>query len=124
MAYQFDFIPVLQNTDLLLRGALFTLELTAIGAFFGVGVGGCLAQQQAGKQRSEEGAVTQGHGKSPNRRGKNSANRQSTWHANIGSSSFNSTCLLGLIGLTGLNSWALFRTLMAHRGARPNPHGA
>ncbi|PTT79014.1 ABC transporter permease, partial [Pseudomonas sp. HMWF005] len=27
MAYQFDFIPVLQNTDLLLRGALFTLEL-------------------------------------------------------------------------------------------------
>jgi len=28
MAYQFDFVPVLANTDLLLRGALFTLELT------------------------------------------------------------------------------------------------
>ena len=27
MAYQFDFLPVLANTDLLLRGALFTLEL-------------------------------------------------------------------------------------------------
>ncbi len=39
MAYQFDFMPVVQNTDLLLRGALFTLELTAIGALFGVGVG-------------------------------------------------------------------------------------
>ena len=32
MAYQFDFMPVVENTDLLLRGALFTLELTAIGA--------------------------------------------------------------------------------------------
>ncbi|WP_282365832.1 amino acid ABC transporter permease [Pseudomonas sp. PS02290] len=39
MAYQFDFIPVLQNTDLLLRGALFTLELTAIGTLLGVSVG-------------------------------------------------------------------------------------
>ena len=39
MAYQFDFLPVVQNTDLLLRGALFTLELTAIGAVFGVGLG-------------------------------------------------------------------------------------
>lgn len=35
MAYQFDFVPVLANTDLLLRGALFTLELTAIGAILG-----------------------------------------------------------------------------------------
>ena len=39
MAYQFDFLPVLQNTDLLLRGALFTLELTAIGTLFGVSLG-------------------------------------------------------------------------------------
>ena len=39
MAYQFDFIPVVQNTDLLLRGALFTLELTAIGAVLGVSLG-------------------------------------------------------------------------------------
>ena len=39
MAYQFDFIPVLQNADLLLRGALFTLELTAIGTLAGVSVG-------------------------------------------------------------------------------------
>ena len=39
MAYQFDFLPVLQNGDLLLRGALFTLELTAIGTLFGVSLG-------------------------------------------------------------------------------------
>ena len=39
MAYQFDFLPVVQNTDLLVRGALFTLELTAIGAVLGVGLG-------------------------------------------------------------------------------------
>ncbi|WPO99769.1 amino acid ABC transporter permease [Pseudomonas sp. HR96] len=39
MAYHFDFHPVLQNADLLLRGALFTLELTAIGAVLGVGLG-------------------------------------------------------------------------------------
>jgi polar amino acid transport system permease protein len=39
MAYQFDFIPVLHNADLLLRGALFTLELTAIGTLLGVSVG-------------------------------------------------------------------------------------
>ena len=39
MAYQFDFVPVLQNADLLLRGALFTLELTAIGTLLGVSVG-------------------------------------------------------------------------------------
>jgi polar amino acid transport system permease protein len=39
MAYQFDFIPVLQNANLLLRGALFTLELTAIGTLLGVSLG-------------------------------------------------------------------------------------
>ncbi|KQB53431.1 ABC transporter permease [Pseudomonas endophytica] len=39
MAYQFDFFAVLQNGDLLLRGALFTLELTAIGTLFGVSLG-------------------------------------------------------------------------------------
>ena len=39
MAYHFDFLPVLQNTDLLLRGALFTLELTAIGTVLGVALG-------------------------------------------------------------------------------------
>ena len=39
MAYQFDFLPVVHNTDLLLRGALFTLELTAVGAVLGVGLG-------------------------------------------------------------------------------------
>ena len=39
MAYQFDFVPVLANSDLLLRGALFTLELTAIGAILGVALG-------------------------------------------------------------------------------------
>ena len=39
MAYQFDFLPVLQNSDLLVRGALFTLELTAIGTVLGVSLG-------------------------------------------------------------------------------------
>jgi polar amino acid transport system permease protein len=39
MAYQFDFLPVLQNANLLLRGALFTLELTAIGTLLGVSLG-------------------------------------------------------------------------------------
>ncbi|WP_341521836.1 amino acid ABC transporter permease [Pseudomonas sp. G.S.17] len=39
MAYHFDFVPVLQNADLLLKGALFTLELTAIGTVLGVGLG-------------------------------------------------------------------------------------
>jgi polar amino acid transport system permease protein len=39
MAYQFDFLPVLDNTGLLLRGALFTLELTAIGALLGISLG-------------------------------------------------------------------------------------
>ncbi|HUE91015.1 amino acid ABC transporter permease [Pseudomonas sp.] len=39
MAYQFDFIPVLQNVDLLLQGAFFTLSLTAVGTLLGVGLG-------------------------------------------------------------------------------------
>jgi len=39
MAYHFNFAPVLANTDLLLKGALFTLELTAIGAVLGVSLG-------------------------------------------------------------------------------------
>ena len=39
MAYQFAFAPVLAQADLLLKGALFTLELTAIGALLGVAVG-------------------------------------------------------------------------------------
>ncbi|EIK94473.1 amino acid ABC transporter permease [Pseudomonas sp. M47T1] len=39
MAYHFDFAPVLANTDLLLKGALFTLELTVIGAVLGVSLG-------------------------------------------------------------------------------------
>jgi polar amino acid transport system permease protein len=39
MAYHFDFVPVLQNADLLLRGALFTLELTVIGTLLGVSLG-------------------------------------------------------------------------------------
>jgi polar amino acid transport system permease protein len=39
MAYQFDFIPVLENANLLLRGAMFTLELTAIGTLLGVSLG-------------------------------------------------------------------------------------
>lgn len=39
MGYQFDFQPVLQQGDLLLEGALFTLELTAIGAVLGIALG-------------------------------------------------------------------------------------
>lgn len=39
MAYQFDFVPVLDNADLLLQGALFTLGLTAVGTLLGVGLG-------------------------------------------------------------------------------------
>ncbi|UYP30221.1 amino acid ABC transporter permease [Pseudomonas sp. Z8(2022)] len=39
MAYQFDFAAVLQHSDLLLRGAAFTLALTAIGTLLGVGLG-------------------------------------------------------------------------------------
>lgn len=39
MTYQFDFIPVLDNADLLLQGAFFTLSLTAAGTLLGVGLG-------------------------------------------------------------------------------------
>lgn len=39
MAYQFDFIPVLDNADLLLQGTFFTLSLTAVGTLLGVGLG-------------------------------------------------------------------------------------
>ncbi|MEN5238905.1 MULTISPECIES: amino acid ABC transporter permease [Pseudomonas] len=39
MAYQFDFAAALQQGDLLLKGALFTLELTAIGTLAGVALG-------------------------------------------------------------------------------------
>ncbi|NMG67056.1 ABC transporter permease subunit [Azoarcus indigens] len=39
MAYQFDFAPVLQHSDLLLTGAAFTLALTAVGAVLGIGLG-------------------------------------------------------------------------------------
>ncbi|MHC5786030.1 amino acid ABC transporter permease [Pseudomonas idahonensis] len=49
MAYQFDFLPVLENTGLLLRGALFTLELTAIGTLLGVSLGIAGAQVRAWK---------------------------------------------------------------------------
>jgi len=39
MAYQFDFAPLLEHTDLLLKGAGFTLVLTAVGTVLGVGLG-------------------------------------------------------------------------------------
>ncbi|WP_286920367.1 amino acid ABC transporter permease [Pseudomonas sp. UBA6699] len=39
MAYQFDVAPVLAQGDLLLKGALFTLQLTAVGTLFGVALG-------------------------------------------------------------------------------------
>uniref|UniRef100_A4XP13 Amino acid ABC transporter membrane protein 1, PAAT family n=1 Tax=Ectopseudomonas mendocina (strain ymp) TaxID=399739 RepID=A4XP13_ECTM1 len=39
MAYQFDFVAVLQHSDLLLQGAAFTLGLTAIGTLLGVALG-------------------------------------------------------------------------------------
>lgn len=39
MAYQFDFAAVLQQADLLLQGATFTLGLTAVGTVLGVGLG-------------------------------------------------------------------------------------
>lgn len=39
MAYQFDFDPVLAQGDLLLRGMLFTLELTLVGTVLGVAIG-------------------------------------------------------------------------------------
>ncbi|AWY41846.1 amino acid ABC transporter permease [Pseudomonas putida] len=39
MANQSDFLPIADNTELLLRAALSTLELTLIGAVLGVGIG-------------------------------------------------------------------------------------
>ncbi|QCI13206.1 amino acid ABC transporter permease [Pseudomonas putida] len=39
MAYQFDFAPVLAQGDLLLEGALFTLQLTVVGTLVGVAIG-------------------------------------------------------------------------------------
>lgn len=39
MAYQFDFAAVLQQGDLLLEGAAFTLALTAVGTVLGIGLG-------------------------------------------------------------------------------------
>ncbi|TPG81954.1 hypothetical protein EAH78_01405 [Pseudomonas arsenicoxydans] len=65
-----------------------------------------------------------GHGKSPDRRKVNAADRQSTGHAKSRISGAQTTGLLALIGLTGLNSQVVFRTPIAHRRKRPNPHGA
>lgn len=39
MAYAFDFAPVLAQSDLLLKGAWFTLQLTAVGTLLGVAIG-------------------------------------------------------------------------------------
>lgn len=39
MAYQFDFAPVLAQGELLLKGALFTLQLTVVGTLVGVAIG-------------------------------------------------------------------------------------
>ncbi|QXI49734.1 MULTISPECIES: amino acid ABC transporter permease [Pseudomonas] len=39
MAYEFDFTPVLAQADLLLKGAGFTLQLTAVGTLLGVAIG-------------------------------------------------------------------------------------
>jgi len=39
MAYQFDFAPVLDQADLLLKGALFTLQLTVVGTVLGLAIG-------------------------------------------------------------------------------------
>ncbi|MGS7251740.1 amino acid ABC transporter permease [Pseudomonas anuradhapurensis] len=39
MAYEFDFAPVLGQADLLLKGAGFTLQLTAVGTLLGVAIG-------------------------------------------------------------------------------------
>ncbi|MEX3774500.1 amino acid ABC transporter permease [Pseudomonas sp. MYb118] len=46
MAYSSAVLPLADNTELLLRGALFTLELTAIGAVLGISIGlvGALVQ--------------------------------------------------------------------------------
>ena len=47
MAYPSDFLPMVDNTELLLRGALFTLELTVIGAVLGLSIGSLGALVQA-----------------------------------------------------------------------------
>lgn len=39
MAYQFEFTPVFEHADLLLKGAGFTLALTVTGAVLGIGLG-------------------------------------------------------------------------------------
>lgn len=39
MSYQFDFVPVFEHADLLLKGAGYTLLLTAVGATFGLSLG-------------------------------------------------------------------------------------
>ncbi|WDY56018.1 amino acid ABC transporter permease [Pseudomonas sp. PSKL.D1] len=39
MAYEFDFAPVLAQADLLVKGAWFTLQLTAVGTLLGVAIG-------------------------------------------------------------------------------------
>ncbi|HDS1737448.1 MULTISPECIES: amino acid ABC transporter permease [Pseudomonas] len=39
MAYQFEFAPVLAHADLLLKGALFTLQLTVVGTVLGLAIG-------------------------------------------------------------------------------------
>ncbi|HYQ48848.1 amino acid ABC transporter permease [Pseudomonas sp. P39-UII1] len=39
MAYAFDFAPVLAQADLLVKGAWFTLQLTAVGTLLGVAIG-------------------------------------------------------------------------------------
>ncbi len=39
MAYEFDFAPVLGQADLLIKGAGFTLQLTAVGTLLGVAIG-------------------------------------------------------------------------------------
>ncbi|MFF5866112.1 amino acid ABC transporter permease [Pseudomonas sp. NPDC012596] len=39
MAYAFDFAPVLAQADLLVKGAWFTLHLTAVGTLLGVAIG-------------------------------------------------------------------------------------
>ena len=39
MAYAFDFAPVLAQADLLVKGAWFTLQLTAVGTVLGVAIG-------------------------------------------------------------------------------------
>ncbi|MNN85603.1 hypothetical protein D3C81_2029160 [compost metagenome] len=85
---------------------------------------GGLAEQQAGKQSGEEGAVTLGHGQSPDRREVISAIGQSMGRANTPVSTRQTAVSAALFGLTGLNSQVVFRTAMAHRCGSPNPAGA